>query len=99
MYNKFTQAEVEELVASVKANPENLSKVFRELSNKWGTHSPGVIKQYFYKKVKNTNECFFTIGEKKAFLNRKVIRDGETIPTIKVRKTMWSRLKNLLRIK
>lgn len=99
MYNKFTQAEVEELVASVKANPENLSKVFRELSNKWGTHSPVVIKQYFYKKVKNTNECFLTIGEKKAFLNRKVVKEGETIPTIKVRKTMWSKLKNLLRIK
>lgn len=99
MHNKFTQAEVEELVASVKANPENLSKVFRELSNKWGTHSPGVIKWHFYKRVKNTNACFFTIGEKKAFLNRKVVKEGEVIPAIKVRKTMWSRLKNLLRIK
>lgn len=99
MYNKFTQTEVEELVASVKANPENLSRVFRELSNKWGTHSAQSIGKYYYKRIKNSNQCFFTIGEKKAFLNRKVIRDRETIPTIKVRKTMWSRLKSLLRIK
>lgn len=99
MHNKFTQAEVEELVASVKANPENLSKVFKTLSSKWGTHSVKSISNYYYAKIKNTNACFFTIGEKKAFLNRKIVKEGETIPTIKVRKTMWSRLKNLLRIK
>ena len=99
MHNKFTQAEVEELVDSVRKNPENLKRVFRELSVKWGTHSVGSIKVYYYTKIKNSNELFLTLGEKRAFLNRKVVKEGDRTIPIRVRKTIWGRIKSLLRLK
>lgn len=99
MKNRFTQAEVEELVDSVRKNPENLNRVFRELSVKWGTHSVDSIKFYYYTKVKNSNELFLTLGEKKAFLNRKVVKEGDRTIPIRVRKTIWVRIKNLLKLK
>lgn len=98
MRNKFTDAEVEELVASVKANPENLSRVFRQLSNKWGTHSVGCISHYYYKNVKDAHPCFLTVGEKKAFLNRKIVSDNIDATPVNIRESLWSKIKRFFHL-
>lgn len=98
MRNKFTEVEVEELVASVKANPQNLQKVFRELSAKWGTHSAKCIARYYYQKVKNTNQCFLTVSEKKAFLNRKIVPENMEVEPVRIKKSLWDKIKNFFKL-
>lgn len=93
--NKFTAEEVKELKSAIKKNPSNLKKVFRELSQKWGTHSAVSICNYYYRNLRKTEACFLTVGEKKAFLNRKIVPEGMTEESYKVRKSLWERLKSL----
>lgn len=98
MRNRFTEAEVEELVASVKANPQNLQKIFRELAAKWGTHSAKSIQVHYYREVKNANQCFLTVGEKKAFLNRKIVPENMEVEPIKIKKGLWDKIKNFFKL-
>lgn len=97
MHNRFTQAEIEELVDSVKKNPENLQEVFRKLSEKWGTHPPRSISLFYYRKVKNTQQCFLTIGEKKAFMNRKIV-SSNTITPMEIRDNVWTKIKRFFKL-
>nr|DAG83976.1 MAG TPA: TRF2-INTERACTING TELOMERIC RAP1 PROTEIN TURN HELIX, RIKEN Structural [Caudoviricetes sp.] len=93
--NKFTAEEVKELKSAIKKNPSNLQKIFRELSQKWGTHSTDSICNYYYINLRKTEACFLTVGEKKAFLNRKIVPEGMPEESYKVRKSLWEKLKNL----
>lgn len=98
MRSKFTNTEVEELVASVKANPQNLQKVFRDLSVKWGTHSAKSIQTHYYRNIKKTHQCFLTIGEKKAFVNRKISFENPTIEHQSITNSLWTRIKNFFKL-
>lgn len=93
--NSFTEAEVEEIVASVKENPTNLQKVFRELSEKWGRHSPQSISRYYYANLKNSRTLFITVCDRRGIANTKISRDG-TLGGMRAGASLLRKIKRLL---
>lgn len=98
MRSKFTRTEIEELVDAVSKNPENLTRVFKSLSEKWGTHSFGSIQQHYYRELRNTNACFMVAGKKRVYLNRKNVFKESTPIYTDTKKSFWDKLKGFFKL-
>lgn len=93
---KWTKEEEEILVQAVKANPHNLSKVFREVAEQLG-RTEGSVGIRWYGKLKKDSLCFVTISSNNQLKNGKNYDAelGHTNTPTKTSKTLWEKIKTL----
>jgi hypothetical protein len=97
---KWTKEEEVILVQAVKANPHNLSKAFREVAEKLDRTDRAVSHQW-YNKTRINSVCFITVSQNKKLKNGKnyVPNCRHNNPPTTSNKTLWEKLKTLLKWK
>lgn len=98
---KWTKEEDEILVQAVKANPYNKSEAFRAASKKVN-HNEVSCSSRWYTHLSNPESkhyvgCMFTmIGVASRFDNRTSNREGTHVTPVKIKRSLWSKIKALL---
>ena len=89
-FRRWTDDEEQVVISKVKANPNNLSKAFKEASSEIG-RTVGSIRQHWYikrgKKVAlkdRCGNCFLTYGGKSLNINRKNVSINTSDNTITI---------------
>lgn len=103
---RWTEEEDNILVQAIKANPHNLSKVFKELYETSLSHRTYKAIQYRWYYVLNNpyNKkyvgCLFTtIGLRSRYDNKKVYNIKSNTEPVKHKVSIWNKIKSLLKIK
>lgn len=100
MAKKWTKEEEELLVKTVKANFHNLSKAFREVANQIG-RSEYAVTLHWYRKTRLSATCFVAVSQESKIPNGKnyVPECGHTKTPNTSTKSLWERIKKLLKLK
>ena len=101
-HRRWTNDEEQVVISKVKANPNNLSKAFREASLEIG-RSVGSIVQLWYTKGRKKvalkdrcGHCFLTYGGKSLNINRKNIHINTSDNTITISMDKLQRIFDIL---
>lgn len=100
MAKKWTKEEEEFLVKTVKANFHNLSKAFREVASLIG-RSEWAVAHRWYRKTRFSATCFVAVSQESKMNNSKnyVPECGHTKTPGTSNKTLWERIKRILKLK
>lgn len=93
---KWTSEEDQILVQAIKANPHNLSLCFRKVAETLDRTVVGVHYRWYYV-LKKSSKCFITLSETKKLENGKVILPNMYDYSTKTSKTLWQKIKALLK--
>lgn len=101
-HRRWTDDEEQVVISKVKANPNNLSKAFREASLEIG-RSVGSIIQCWYTKGRKKDalkdrcgHCFLTYGGKSLNINRKNVHINTSDNTITISMDKLQRILDIL---
>ena len=87
---RWTNDEEQVVISKVKANPNNLSKAFREASLEIGKSANNIRQHWYIKGVKKValkdrcGHCFLTYGGKSLNINRKNVHINTSDNTITI---------------
>lgn len=100
MAKKWTKEEEEFLVKTVKANFHNLSKAFREVASLIG-RSEYAVALHWYRKTRLSATCFVAVSQRSKMSNGKnyVPECGHVNSPTSSNKSLWERIKRLLKLK
>lgn len=99
--NRWTDEEDKVLVQAIKASPHNKSAAFQKVARKTN-HNVNSCSTRWYNVLSNPEHkkyvgCMYTtIGITRRLDNRTVSRKKSHITPVKVKKSLWNRLKELL---
>lgn len=75
-YHVFTEEEDKVILSNVESNIHNLHLSFKKSAEELNLTYYQVYWRY-YRHLRYTATCFLTVSERRAFLNRKVIRESD----------------------
>lgn len=99
---RWTKEEDKILVRAIKANPHNKEKAFRKAATKLKNRDAKSCSNRWYKMLSNPESkhyvgCMFTmIGIASRLDNRTLNREGAHVTPVKTKKSLWSKIKELL---
>lgn len=90
---KFTKEEDNIIIAAVKKNPQNIAKVFRELSVTLHRSTDSLrVRYYKYLAKDPENKLFFLLSPNKRYRNYKVQRKEMKDKPERSTKSKWQRI-------
>lgn len=75
-YRFYTKEEDRVILSNARKYPQNLQLSFRESAKVIDRDAVSICSRYYYLVRKQKSTCFLTVSEKRAFKNRKIVREG-----------------------
>lgn len=92
---RWTKDEDETLFKCIEKSPHNIMAGCRQASVLIGRNADSCKARFNYLRDKNPDNPFFiTVGRKRAFPNRKVVKRGCPVKPQPVKKTIWQQIKS-----